>query len=292
MILTCPECATRYFVPDESLGASGRRVRCHGCGHTWRASAEEPLDLVNSEDGAVAAPRADFPPRPEAAAELSAPELPRAFRARAEQQRRLRRAAAHGAVWAGISAAFIGLLAAGWLFRVDVVRTFPRAGAAYAAVGLNVNPTGLEFEAVSARAAPEDPGSVVVSGAVRNVDDQAMPIPAVRVSLLDHEGARIVSSVVRLDEDALAPGAVQGFAAILADPYARAADVGVTFDLQAEPQAPAPATRPAAQIVEQQPEAAPLRPAMGPPQPEAVDAVPIVEHAPGPGEAAFAPQNG
>src|SRR5690606_27204638 len=205
MILTCPECATRYFVPDESLGASGRRVRCHSCGHTWRASAEEPLDLVNPDAEEPAPPRTDFARRPEAAAELSAPELPKAFRARAEQQRRLRRAAAHGAVWAGISAAFIGLLAAGWLFRVDVVRTFPRAGAAYAAVGLKVNATGLDFEAVSARAAPDDPASVVVSGAIRNVDDAAMPIPAVRVSLLDDEGARIVSRVIRVDAGALAP---------------------------------------------------------------------------------------
>lgn len=276
MILTCPECATRYFVPDESLGPAGRRVRCHACGHTWRAAAETPLDLVPPAETADPAALAEFARRPEAAADLSAPELPKAFRARAEQQRRLRRAAAHGAVWAGIGAAFVGLVAAGWVMRVDIVRTFPRAAAAYAAIGAPVNATGLEFEAVSARAAPNDPGSVLISGAVRNVDRKRLGIPAVRVSLLNEQGGRVASRVIAVQSDTLAPGAVQGFAVILPDPLAQAADVGVTFDFEAAP-APAPAA-PASQSVENDGQGAadpePLRPALGPPQPAPVEATP------------------
>lgn len=274
MILTCPECATRYFVPDESLGPTGRRVRCHACGNTWRATAEAPLDLVASpEDGASTT---EFARRPEEAADLSAPELPKAFRARAEQQRRLRRAAAHGAVWAGIGAAFIGLIAAGWLFRVDIVRTYPRAAAAYAAVGAPVNATGLEFEAVSARAAPNDPGSVLVSGALRNVLDETTPIPTVRVSLIGADGGRIASRVMRVEPGSLEPGAVRGFAAILPDPLAQAADVGVTFDFEAAPPPAArPGPAPAAPAAAEEAEPAPLRPALGTPQPEPVEATPI-----------------
>ncbi|MDK9697639.1 MAG: zinc-ribbon domain-containing protein [Siculibacillus sp.] len=48
MRTTCPTCDTGYTVPDERIGAKGRKVRCTRCGEEWRvflaaeADADEP----------------------------------------------------------------------------------------------------------------------------------------------------------------------------------------------------------------------------------------------------------
>ena len=297
MILTCPSCATSYFTPDEAIGPGGRMVRCKDCKHTWRATLEEPLELSASPPGIEPDALArKVEPAPDSLAETPAPELPRAFRARAEQQRRLRRAAAHGAVWAGIASGFAALLASAWLFRVEVVELAPRAAAAYAAVGLTVNPTGLEFEAVTARAAPNDPGKVLVSGALRNVRDEERIAPPVRVALLDRQGAEIGHAVVRIDAAPVLPGKVQGFAATILDPGGKGAGVGVDFVLDAPAAAAAARPAPAPPVVHRplpaadpavQAGAVGLRPALAPDvsaplDMQPVDAVPVAIDSHGP----------
>lgn len=303
MILTCPECATSYFTPDESIGPNGRRVRCQACGHTWRASAhDEPLELTAPAEESRAAEPPAFGRRddlaPEALAEAPAPELPRAFRARAEHQRRMRRAAAAGAVWAGLACVFLGLLGAAWLFRVQVVELYPRVAAAYAAVGAPVNPVGLEFEAVRARPAPNDPGQVLISGALRNVRRHPVATPVVRVTLLDAEGREIGHQMLTVPGPEIQPGAVLGFATLAPDPQARVADIGVAFDLEARPQtasapeaAGAPPDASAALIAERQPG---LRGAIGVETPrDAIEARPLDDALDsGPAEALSASHHG
>lgn len=239
MILTCPSCATSYFTPDEAIGPNGRRVRCRACAHVWHASlTEEPLELSEPPETAIQQP--GFGKRdetPESLAETPAPELPKAFRARAEEQRRVRRAATHGAVWAGLASLFVAILGAAWLFRVEVVDLYPRAAAAYAIVGSPVNATGLNFEAMSIKVAPYDPAKVIVSGAIRNIRDREIVAPAVRVALLDAHGAEIGFKIIAIDAPPVLPGGVQGFAAVVPDPAQKIVGIGVDFVAESAPAA-------------------------------------------------------
>ena len=237
MILTCPDCATRYFVDDRKLGPIGRTVRCASCGATWRARAEDeaPLELGAATEESVAA-RIDGEPlsfKPVDPQDLPAPELPRAFRAKQEQKRRVRRMAAAGAVWAGLALGFAALLFCAWVFRVDVVRVFPRAAAAYALA--RVNATGLQFEGVNAQPAADDAGAVLVQGRLRNVVSQRAAVPLIRITLLDKKGIRMKQRVIQLDQDWIAPGATLPFQARLSDPRAAAADADVSFALDMAP---------------------------------------------------------
>ena len=46
MIIACPACATRYAVPDSSIGVEGRVVRCAKCRHSWFQDGPDTAPLL------------------------------------------------------------------------------------------------------------------------------------------------------------------------------------------------------------------------------------------------------
>lgn len=223
MILTCPECATGYFVDDAQMRPGGRAVRCAACGARWTAYPEGPLELVSSpEEGALAKA-----PGEEAveAAPLTADDLPRAFRARAEDEKRMRRAAVSGAVWAGAALILVAVIGAAVIFREDVVRIWPRSASAYAAVGLTVNPIGLVIEQVRAQPSLEAGHAVLaVSGVIRSVSDRAVTAPPLRISLFNAQGKRVAGQIAMLANAQIPPGQTRHFSTAIFDPPFSAQD--------------------------------------------------------------------
>jgi predicted Zn finger-like uncharacterized protein len=281
MILTCPDCATSYFVDDSKIPADGRLVKCANCGARWTASLDQALEPSPSE------PETAFAPEPDVASEideapvreLSGEDLPKVFRAKADTERKVREAAATGVIWAGMAAALVLILALAVIFRVDVVRLWPRTASAYAGVGLPVNSLGLVIEGVRFEPSlQEGHAALAVSGMIRNIENEPVVTPPLRISLLDAEGKAIATKIARPADARIPPGETRHFAIALLDPPARAKELEVAFapreplGVKVQQSDPAPAARSQAPA---------LRPAAAPaPPPMVMEAQPLAPGSP------------
>jgi len=266
MILTCPECATSYFVDDSRVPAAGRAVKCSHCGARWTARPDAPPPAESAPETAPAtAPRADVPPPDEIVVEE-----PRAVEAEApialpprrrSEPRRAPRGAGSVLAWVVAAAIVVGLVAGLLVFRGEVTRLVPAARPVYAGVGLPANPLGLVIEAVKV-----DPGFqggrpvLAVSGQIRNVRGAMASAPSLRVSLLDKDGKAVAAKVAQPIDPKVPAGAVRHFAIAIVDPPANVHDLKVTFEEAAKRPAPgAPAPRAAEAVMAAPPvEAQPL----------------------------------
>jgi predicted Zn finger-like uncharacterized protein len=240
MILTCPQCATRYFLPDVQVGREGRAVKCTACGKVWRVQgAPEPGPEPEPE---LVAPSHHFEPEPEhpfpdpeeefAAATQRRAEILRQKKAEAERRQR-QAAVITGAVWAGVAAAIALSLALGIIFRIQVVKWAPGTATAYAALGMPINASGLLIDKVKAAPAiSQGHRALVVKGVLTNVSAAPRPAPAFRVTVLDKAGKPLAQRVIETAPPvALRVGEARRFELQVADPPPGAADVEVTLAL-------------------------------------------------------------
>ena len=251
MILTCPECATSYFVDDSRIPAGGRRVKCSSCGRRWMAGPEGPIleadsfepspqptmvepEPVAPQDEAVAAPAEVDPPlfrRP-----VVRPSPP----ARASGRTSV-------LVWAGAAAVAAALIAGALIFREQVVRIWPKTSEAYAGLGLEVAGGGLVLEQVEVK--PDFLAGrpvLSVTGAIRNLRDVAVEAPPVRLTLLDRAGQTVAAKIARPDDATIPARAQRRFAVDMLDPPSTARDLEVRFESAGSGKTtPVPAATPA-----------------------------------------------
>ena len=226
MILTCPECATGYFVDDAQIKPGGRTVRCAACGARWTAVPESLRELAAT----AAAAEAPADAAADEAAPLTAEDLPRAFRTRAEEEKRLRQAAVTGAMWAGAAVVIAVVVLASVVFREALVRVWPQTASLYAAVGLPVNPVGLVIEQVKAEPSLQEGHAILaVSGSIRNVEDHAVTAPPLRISLLNPQGKRVAGQIANLANARIPSGETRRFMTAIFDPPFSAQDLQVDF---------------------------------------------------------------
>jgi predicted Zn finger-like uncharacterized protein len=213
MILTCPQCSTRYHVDATALGASGRTVRCASCGARW--SVKPPADTPQTVEFSSPGPAAAARMRPVAAAE--------------NVQNR-------GSVslvgW--LAAVLVVLIAASAVIgRNEIVAGFPASASIYQKLGLPVAlDLGLQFEEITSTRLEEGGIAVlVVEGAIVNATSHDRAVPPIRITLLDSGGRQLQEELFQAKEQHLEPGAKTSFSGRVVNPADRARNFSVTFEV-------------------------------------------------------------
>ena len=150
-------------------------------------------------------------------------------------------------------AAFVAIaLVSAAVFRVDIVNTWPRAAGAYAAVGLTVNPFGLEVGELNA-AFGEEAGvpALIVEGLLHNITGREKPALPLKARLFDAQGRVLTEWPVTVESPALAAHASERFRTLLPNPPEGAARVEVVIAAHAsepDPEADAEAHEAASHV--------------------------------------------
>lgn len=241
MILTCPQCETRYQVDGTKFPSAGRNVRCAKCGNVWHQlgpEAPQPdpeAEVVVQEPEPPAPVRAPEPPPPRIAAfapsvetpsddepdEVAPPPAPR------------RKVFANLGIVGGWIFLILIVLVIGWAgvsFRDSVATWLPQTSSLYAAAGLPVNPQGIDFSDVAYQTQTED-GQVVlaVTGKIVNRSDHELTVPLVRVALFDMDRHELYHWTFVPGVSTLKPGESAKFRTRLSSPPAGTHNLEVRF---------------------------------------------------------------
>jgi predicted Zn finger-like uncharacterized protein len=194
MILTCPECATRYQADASQFAPDGRKVRCAKCGHVWHQAAPPPEPEAALEDASFAAePEAEpeAPPTREAYAPPPTPRVepkPTAAPSRFSSGPPLLERLGFGVGWAVLAVLVLAIGWAGVRYRQNIASLWPQSSSLYAAVGMPVNTRGIEIKSGDKDAHFETENGqdvLVITGDVVNITSRELSVPPIRVSLTD-----------------------------------------------------------------------------------------------------------
>jgi len=230
MILTCPECATRFQIADDAIGSNGRTVRCSQCSATWFVAAEpDALSLDDAEKNTelreeiIREPVSDIDVKNELSGNesdsifgnlenghddiLAGVGAHAAIRETADRKKARRRLLGVSMIWVVTLVILAVFALAAFLFRAKIVEKFPGTAPVYKAIGLEANASGLEIYDIETRYGNNEGVQVLyVNGRVKNFDVKTRDVELIQLSFKNASGEVLTSWVVEPEQAMLKPG--------------------------------------------------------------------------------------
>ncbi|WP_120497821.1 zinc-ribbon domain-containing protein [Kiloniella sp. EL199] len=226
MIVSCPECSSKFRIAPEALGASGRKVRCSSCRHTWFQEPEleftptdadipaEDNDVSSDVEDVVASSESAPPPIPPEPSPLDddfvEPGNVRSKRPKGFAPDKKKKGKGGLIAWLLllILGGGAGYAVADQSARIQIVNTVPEAMKVYDFLDLQVYPVGygLEIENKDPERGVRDGVKVVtLAGKIHNKLDKKVVVPKLIGWLSDNRGAAVSRKTVTLDVPYLDP---------------------------------------------------------------------------------------
>lgn len=254
MILTCPQCQTRYEADAAKFAPPGRKVKCAKCGNVWHqeAPAAEPVAapveavVAPAPEPVVSAPAPIPEPEPQPPAPVAEPEPQRAAYAPAAERVVERPAPAPvarpkprsqaprriGTIigWGGLVVVILVIAWSSLTYRQQIATVWPQAASLYSALGLHVNTRGLDFVDVAYHHETEDGQPVLaVTGKLVNISARDISVPPIEVVLTDDSKHMLYHWRFNSSAHTLRPGQQVAFLTRLSSPPAGARHLELRF---------------------------------------------------------------
>jgi len=220
MILSCPECHTRYQVADDAVSRpAGREVRCANCGHSWRHMTPPPMTVpvsrISDEPMPPSRPLSQAMAAATARAAISAPPP------------RRRHGAGFGMLLVVLLLLLTGTAAGAYWGRYRIVAQWPQAARLYRMVGLADAPgDGLDIANITST---RNVDGLIVEGDVTDKTGVPRPVPQLRVVLRDATQHEVAVKIVDPPKPRLLPGETAHFVVAFLPASDAAVGVVVTF---------------------------------------------------------------
>ncbi len=227
MIVSCPNCSTRYTLSESSVGPNGRKVKCAKCGHIWWQRAVE-TDFFSAD-------LSDAPTeiRPSHPVGRGAAKGGKGGAKAAGKKSRFTRPDKRSLIGLAVLAVVVAAVGAGgYLARDYIVHRWPPAALLYETLGIAVEAPGAGLQLQNVRSEQKIEGgatSLLVQGQIVNVSDVERMVPRLRAVSLGADHKPLQSWLMDPSTERLQPGDFATFRHSQPDP-GPVTEVTITLD--------------------------------------------------------------